>query len=95
MQNLGAVFHIHDYVWLTQGDGRIFAGSWEDSRWNGKEVEIPQAVFKKTSADGARTMAAVPAMRPGCVIIDEDGTRGRVETVTLSGINMSFKCKPF
>jgi len=42
-----------------------------------------------------KTMAAAPAIRPGCVVINDDGTRGRVELVTLSGINMSFKCKPF
>jgi hypothetical protein len=90
MQNLGAVFHINDYVWLTQGDGKVFAGSWEDSRWKGKEVEIPQAVFKKTSADGTRSMTAVPAIRPGCVVNGE-----RVASVTLSGITMSFTCKSF
>ncbi len=90
MHNLGEVFHIEDYVWLTQADGRIFAGSWADSRWKGKEVEIPRGMFKKVSADGECTMAAAPAIRPGCVV-----NGARVQSVTLSGIEMSFKCKPF
>lgn len=94
MQNLGAVFHIDDYVWLTQGDGKVFAGSWEDSRWKGKEVEIPRAVFKKASADGLCAMPAAPAIRPGCVV-NKDAGGGRVVSVSLSGITMSFKCKPF
>jgi hypothetical protein len=94
MQTLGEVFHIDDYVWLSQGDGKIFVGSWADSRWKGREVEIPQNVFKQVSAGGQCTMAAVPDIRPGCVVnAATDG--GRVETVTLSGVNMSFKCKTF
>lgn len=88
MHSLGAVFHIEDYVWLTQGDGRIFAGSWEDSRWKGRDVKIPGTLFKKTAADGTRTIAAIPAMRPGCVLNGE-----RVETVTLAGVTMGVKCK--
>ncbi len=92
MQSLGDVFHIDDYVWLTQGNGKIFAGSWADSRWKGREVEIPQEMLKKISADGSRTIAAVPGLRPGCVVNASSGG-GRVETVTLAGIHMRFKCK--
>ena len=87
MRNLGEVFHIDDYVWFTQGDGRIFVGSWEDSRRKGREIEIPQAVFKNVSADGDRTMTAIPGLRPGCVVNGE-----RVEYIKLSGHQMSFKC---
>lgn len=88
MHNIGDIFHVPDYVWLTQADGRVFAGSWEDSRWKGKEVTIPRAMFSKVSADGARTMTAAPGIRPGCVINGE-----RVETVIFSGHEVSVKCK--
>ena len=94
MQNLGRVFHIEDYVWLAQGDGKIFAGSWADSRWKDREVEIPQNMLKQVSADGQCSMTVVPDIRPGCVINAAAGG-GRVETVTLSGVTMGFKCKPF
>lgn len=94
LQSLGAVFHIDDYVWLTQGDGRVFAGSWADSRWQGKELQIPWAVCKQQSADGERSMAAIPALRPGAVVNRHDGG-GRVEYVQFSGMDMVFKCQPF
>lgn len=89
MRNLGEVFHIEDYVWLTQGDGRIFAGSWEDSRWKGREIEIPYKIFKKVSADGCFTMTAAPGIRPGCQV-----NGARVVNVNFTGHEMSFKCKP-
>lgn len=76
----------------TQGNGKIFAGSWADSRWKGREVEIPQEMLKKISADGSRTIAAVPGLRPGCVVNASSGG-DRVETVTMAGIHMRFKCK--
>ena len=89
MHNLGDVFHIPDYVWLTQADGKVFAGSWEDSRWKGREVEIPDGLFGKASADGARTMTAAPGIRPGCHINGE-----RVTSVQFSGHEMRVLCKP-
>lgn len=88
MHNLGGVFHIPDYVWLTQADGRVFVGSWEDSRWKDKEIAIPREMFSDITADGARTMTAAPGIRPGCVLNGE-----RVETVIFSGHTMSITCK--
>lgn len=90
MRNLGDVFHIDDYVWLTQGDGKIFAGAWADSRWKGKEVDIPESMFTNVSADGSVTMTAAPGIRPGCVVNGR-----RVVSVRLSGHAMELKCKPF
>lgn len=85
MANLGAVFHIDDYVWLSQGDGRVFAGAWADSRWKGKEVSIPQGMFKQALAGDGRAMTVSPAVRPGCVINGQ-----RVESVMFSGHEMTF-----
>ena len=88
MKNLGQVFHVEDYVWLTQGDGRVFAGAWQDSRWKGREIAIPQAVFNNVSAGGERVMTALPALRPGCEVNGE-----RVQSVWFSGHEMRVKCK--
>lgn len=88
MKTLGDVFHIDDYVWLSQGDGRIFAGSWADSRWPGKEVEIPANMCKRVSADGNITMTAAPGLRPGCVLNGK-----RVVSVLFAGHEMEIKCK--
>ena len=90
MHSIGDVFHIPDYVWLTQGDGRVFVGSWEDSRWKGRELSVPQEMFKQVSADGDIMMTVAPGIRPGCVVNEK-----RVIRVNFSGHQARLKCKSF
>ena len=85
--NLGAVFGIDDYMWQTQADGKIFVGSWQDSRWKGREIEIPQEPFKKVGATGFKSIAAIPGLRPGAVVNGQ-----RVVSLDFSGHEMRFKC---
>lgn len=88
MHSIGQIFHIPDYVWLTQGDGRIFVGSWEDSRWKGREIAVPQEMFKRVSADNEIMMTVAPGVRPGCVVNGK-----RVMRVNFSGHEARLKCR--
>lgn len=67
MQNIGKIFKVHNYVWLTQGDGKIFVGSWDDSFWKGKVLNIPENVFTIIDEE-SKKMPVAPSIRPGCKI---------------------------
>ena len=86
--NLGAVFGIDDYLWQAQADGKIFVGSWADSRWKGREIELPQEVFKNVGPTGFKSTTAIPGLRPGAVVNGQ-----RVISLDFSGHEMRFKCQ--
>ena len=88
LANIGPVFGIDDYVWLTQGDGKIFVGSWQDSRWPDRGIEIPREFYKSVSFIGNRSIAAIPGLRPGALV---DGQR--VVRVEFAGQTMRFQCE--
>lgn len=88
MASLGAVFGIEDYLLQAQGDGQVFVGSWADSRWASRPVTLPDAMFGQGQAQGARTVAAIPSLRPGAVL-----NGARVSTVRLAGHEMEITCK--
>jgi len=87
LASLGDCFGIEDYVWLTQGDGKVFVGSWADSRWPNAPVELSQEFFSKVTAS-AQTVTCIPGLRPGAVLNGK-----RVLSVRLSGHEMEVKCK--
>lgn len=95
MDTMGAVFHIDDYVWFQQGDGSIYVGSWQDTRWAANTINIGDNWWSGVTADGGARLPAIPALRPGVFI------NGRyVMQVQLSGHEMVVKCsnrlkKPF
>lgn len=88
LASLGAVFSIPDYFWQAQGDGQIFVGSWQDSRWPGLPVELPQAMQSQATAGGGQTIPAIPGLRPGAVINGQ-----RVQSVRLAGHEMECTCR--
>ncbi len=65
LDSLGAIFNIPDYIWQQQGDGKVFVGSWTDSKWAGKPFSVPEKHFQDVQLDGTKTMQAVPGLRPG------------------------------
>ena len=65
LDSLGAVFSIPNYIWQQQGDGQVFVGSWEDSRWAGKPFDVPETFFQDVQLDGTKTIQAIPGLRPG------------------------------
>jgi hypothetical protein len=68
LDSLGAVFGIKNYIWQQQGNGQVYVGSWEDSRWAGKPFSVPEQFFQDVQLDGTKTMQAVPGLRPGVML---------------------------
>lgn len=88
MVRLGEVFAIPDFFWQAQGDGQVFVGSWEDSRWPKVAVELPEAIHSRATAGGGQTIPAIPGLRPGAVFNGR-----RVLSVRLSGHEMEVTCR--
>ncbi|HJH16164.1 MAG TPA: DUF2597 family protein [Bilophila wadsworthia] len=88
LANIGGAFQIPDYIWQATGDGSVWLGSWEDSRWPSHPVELPRNVFRNVTADGGKSCPPIPAMRPGVVLNGE-----RVTLVHLSGHQMTLKTR--
>jgi hypothetical protein len=87
LDSLGGVFGIEDYLWQQQGDGSVFVGSWADSRWATRPIDIPDAWFTGTTSDGSRKLPAIPALRPGVLLGGQ-----RVIKVQLAGHEMVVTC---
>ncbi|MGB3222514.1 MAG: hypothetical protein WBB23_06915 [Desulforhopalus sp.] len=68
LDSMGAVFNVPDFIWQQQGDGEIFVGDWNDSRWAGKPFSIDESFFQEVQLDGTKTMQAVPGLRPGVLL---------------------------
>ena len=68
-------------VMLANRDGKVFVGSWADSRWPGRAGTISEDFF--TEAGTARKIAAVPTLRPGAMLNGQ-----RVTMVRFSGHSM-------
>lgn len=87
MAMLGDVFQIPDYVWNPQPDGQIYVGSWADSRWATRPLQVPEKWFKRVMADGSKSCPIIPPLRPGAVL-----TGQRVKLLKLKGHEMEVKC---
>jgi hypothetical protein len=84
---MARLFKIDDYFWQQQGGGVVYAGSWDDSRWASRAVEIEDSMFDEHMSHSAR-LAAVPALRPGVKL------NGRiVSQVQFSGNHMDIQWK--
>jgi hypothetical protein len=68
LDSLGKVFDIENYIWQQQGDGTVYAGAWDDSRWAGKPFTVPERFFQDVQLDGTKTMQAIPGLRPGVLL---------------------------
>ncbi|WBF68242.1 hypothetical protein LN040_03825 [Desulfovibrio subterraneus] len=87
MDSIGAVFGIARYVWLQQGDDKVFVGSWDDSRWATRPVTVEERWFSACNADGGKTLPVLPALRPGVLLNGE-----YVRALQLQGENMVVTC---
>lgn len=75
LDSLGGIFGIADYMWNQQADGRVFVGSWQDSRWADKPVQLEEPWFRKVGNTGNRTIPAIPLLRPGVQLNGEFVTK--------------------
>jgi len=65
MQSMQRVFGIQDYFWQQQGHGVIYAGSWQDSRYADKPIELGSEMFTEHLSNNSAKLVAIPALRPG------------------------------
>jgi len=84
LASLGGVFGINDCIWYQQPDGQIFVGSYQDSRWPSKPLDINQGFSKKQFGNSWQLMA-MPAMRPGAMVNGH-----RVKQVELADDTMTI-----
>ncbi|MBG5983068.1 hypothetical protein I5E92_17225 [Proteus mirabilis] len=85
LNSLGKVFNIPDYVWYQTPDGDVFVGSWTDSFWKDKNVEIDNQFSSEQRAGNQMTIPMVQSLRPGVKVNDK-----RLERVALDNDNMTL-----
>jgi hypothetical protein len=71
LDSLGNVFNIPNFIWQQQGDGNIFVGDWNDSRWAGKPFSLDESFFQDVQLDGTKTLQVLPGLRPGVMLNGE------------------------
>lgn len=85
LQVIGMAFSIPDYIWHQQGDGSCYVGSYADSFWQDKALDVP--VHHAKSVDGNTiTLPTIPALRPGATINTK-----RITQLAISGSQMVAK----
>ena len=65
LANLGNVFGIPDYIWQQLPDGTVFVGSWPDSLFAEKGIEIPNEFATGQAGGNSMTIPMVQSLRPG------------------------------
>jgi hypothetical protein len=68
LDSMGAIFKIPNFIWQQQGNGEIFVGDWNDSRWAGKPFSVDESLFQEVQLDGTKTMQVLPGLRPGVML---------------------------
>lgn len=67
---LSQVFNISQFFHQQRTNGTQWVGSWTDSPWNGKQLNLPPRLFQKTNALGTSTLPLFPQIRPGVQLQD-------------------------
>lgn len=65
MQAMARVYTIKKYIWQQQGDGKIFVGSWDNSYWAGRQVDLPVDFMARCGLANSATIPVTPQLRPG------------------------------
>ncbi|KNC94142.1 hypothetical protein GM31_16345 [Trabulsiella odontotermitis] len=86
LSSLGTAFGIEDYIWQPLPEGVIYVGSYKDSYWSNKPVDIPKEFAIDHQAGNTLTIPAIQSLRPGAIINGK-----RINSVRLSGDNMELQ----
>ncbi|WP_434357431.1 hypothetical protein NF212_16245 [Parasalinivibrio latis] len=85
MDELAQAFNVPDFVWQQQGNGQVFAGSWQDSFWANKPVTLPNDFMVGHSANKTVTIPCIPKLKPGALVngirlkkVEFQGTEARI-----------------
>lgn len=68
LDEIGKAFSIKNYTWQQQGDGKTFVGSWDDSRWAKRPVEIPNQIMKPTGSPKQFIVPCLPQLKPSTLV---------------------------
>ncbi|ANF84693.1 prophage PssSM-01 [Pseudomonas antarctica] len=88
MDSLAIVFSILDFIWLQQGDGEVFVGSWADSFFGVRSaLQLPVELFDDYQGNQSAMIAALPGLRPGATINHGE----RITSVALIDNQMAIR----
>lgn len=68
LDSLGSVYQVPQFIWQQQGDGRVFVGSWAESFWSGRPLELPKDWHKDHGVAGRAKIPCIPRLRPGVLL---------------------------
>lgn len=71
MHSLSRVFQYEKPIWIQKPDGQLFVGSWDDSLWATRPVQVPRSWEHQVLAQEGASIAALPALRPGVLYNDQ------------------------
>lgn len=83
LDTVGRAFKVPDYFWQQQQDGSTYVGSWADSAWPDRDIDLPEEYFDDHH-DKSAVIPAVPSLRPGVQLNGK-----RVKQVEFSGSYMT------
>ena len=89
MDAIGSAYQINQYIWQQQGNGSVYVGSWQDSRWADKPIQLPDSLFTEHLSTNSASLPMTPAIRPGVKF-----NRGIIHSVQLIAENMVITWKP-
>lgn len=81
MDSLSEVFLIPQFMWQQQGDGKIYAGSWNDSYWAGRNISLDIDMQTNSGLANTARIPCIPKLRPGLLLAD----KGYVTNVNWAG----------
>lgn len=86
LDELGKAFNIKNFTWQQQGNGQTFVGSWNDSRWATRPVEIPNELMTPMPSPKSYTLPCMPMLKPSVVVngaqltsVSHSGTQSIIE----------------
>lgn len=85
LDNIGRAYQIKDFIWQQQGSGKVFIGSYADSFWQDKPIQIPNNLMTDHQVGRIATMAAAPMIRPYVTANNE-----RIEKVEFKETKMTI-----
>lgn len=92
LDRLAQAFNIPQLIWQQQGDGKVFVGSWADSFWAGRRLELPPGLPSKFGVANRAQIPCIPRLRPGVLLNGH-----YVQQVTLAGnfMNLTWSADPW
>lgn len=88
LDNLGVAFNIPNFYWQQQGNGQVFVGSWDDSRWATTPVAIPSQLLTPTHSPKIFKVPCMPQLKPSIIVngaklsaVSHSGTESLLEWI--------------